>query len=139
MDDVVFRTRTKATYREGDRVRSSFNWMFARRGELALGPDRLTCGDWSLPYAEFERAAVVTVRAELGPGLTLMVWHGGRVYQFSLPSASSWRFVPHPFWAGELPFPVTRETRTTDPPSRWLMAAGAAAVAAGLIVPWLMR
>ncbi len=144
MDDIPFRTRTKATHREGDRLRSSFNWMFARRAGLTLGQDRLTCGDWCLPYAEFDRAAVVSVRSEFGPGLTLMVWHRGRVYQFQMRSESSWRFVPHPYWSGPLPFPAARESRTTERAapwlmyvSPWLMYVGLMAVALGLILPLL--
>lgn len=137
MDDILFQTRTKATHREGERLRSSLNWLFARRAKLTFRSDRLTCGNWSLPYAEFDRAAVVSVRSEFGPGLTLMVWHDGRVYQFQVRSESPWRFTPHPFWAGPLPFPVARESRPTEQPSPWLMAIGLAAVALGLLLAQL--
>ena len=137
MHDIVFRTRTKATWREGERIRSSLYWLFARRATLTLGRDRLTCGNWCLKYAEFDRAAVVSVRHELGPGLTLMVWHGGRVYQFQLRSESAWRYVPHPFWSGPLPFPADREFRTAEVSLRWLLILALAAIALGLLLPLL--
>jgi hypothetical protein len=139
MSDVLFRTRTKATDREGDRVRSSFNWLFARRAALLVGRDALVCGDWRLPYAEFQRAALVTAQGEFGSGRILMVSCRGRVYQFQLRSESPWRYVPHPFWEGRLPFPVQRETRAAEPPSPWLAVVGLAALAAGLLLPLLGR
>jgi hypothetical protein len=137
MNDVIFRTRTKATDREGTRLRSSFNWMIARRAALVLGPDALTCGDWRLPYAEFEAAALVTMPTPLGDARTLMVRCRGRTYQFQLRTESAWRVVTHPFWDGPLPFPVTREVRRPERPSGWLVVVALAAIAVGLLLPLL--
>src|SRR5262245_9678677 len=139
MSDVIFRTRTKATDREGERLRSSLNWLFARRAALVLGPDALTCGDWHLPYAEFESATLVTIPTPFGAARTLMIRGRGRTYQFQLRSESVWRVVTHPFWDGPLPFPVSREVRRVEPPSGWLLLVGLVALAAGLLLPWLGR
>jgi hypothetical protein len=137
MSDTLFRTRTKATDREGERIRSSLNWLVARRAELVVGPDGLTCGDWRLPYAEFESATLVTIPTRLGDARTLIVRCRGRAYQFQLPTQSVWRMAVHPFWDGPLPFPVVREVRWPEPPSGWLLVIGIAAAAAGLALPLL--
>jgi len=143
MGDTVFTARARGTYRVGDRLRASWYWAVARRATLTLRDDRLTFGDWSLPYAEFERAAVLAVPTVVGLGLTLMVWHGGRVYQFQLYSASAWRYVADPFWGGPLPFPVERQTRPLEAPSRWLLTPlyvlAVLATAVGLLLPLLGR
>ena len=119
MTDVLFRGRVKATDREGGRLRFSWNWVVARRAELMVGRDALICGDWHLPYREFESAELAAVRF-WGTALQLIVRHGGRVYQFQLPPASAWDFVlkPHPFWLGELPFSVERTRRELEPEAR---------------------
>jgi hypothetical protein len=135
MDDVIFQTRTKATTREGDRIRSSFNWVIARRSRLVLGPDAMTCGDWHLPYAEFESAILVTIPSVFGKAHTLMVKCRGQTYQFQLPTESVWRLVIHPFWNGPLPFPIVRELRQMEQPSGWLALVGLVAIAVGLLLP----
>jgi hypothetical protein len=139
MNDVIFSTRTKATNRQGDRIGSSLNWLIARRAALVLGPDALTCGDWHLPYAEFESATLVTIPTVFGAARLLMVRCRGRTYQFQVPTESAWRVVVHPFWDGPLPFPVVREVRRPEPPSGWLLVLGLVAVALGLLLPWLGR
>src|SRR5262249_40584978 len=104
---------------------------------LVLGQDALTCGDWHLPYAEFEFARLVTIPTVFGSARTLMVRCRGRTYQFQLRTESAWRVVVHPFWDGPLPFPVVREVRKPEQPSGWLVLVRVLALAAGLLLPWL--
>ena len=110
MSKTLFECRTKATCREGDRIRFSLNWAFARRAKLVLTEDALVCGDWRIPYAEMDDAVLLSIPTWFGTARNLMVWWRGSVYQFQLKSESIWRMIVHPFWDGPLPFPVRRET-----------------------------
>jgi len=111
MEEVIFRCKTKATNREGSRIRFSLNWLFARRGELILTSDALVCGDWWIPYEKIEDAVLVSVPTPFGTACNLEVTASSVTYQFQLKSESLWRMKVHPFWQGPLPFPVRRETR----------------------------
>ncbi len=86
------RSLVLASDRQGDRVCPSRDWLRGRfrPPTLALGADALTCGDWRLPYGEFERPALLATIPGLPTHLRLMVWHGGRVYQFVILSTSRW-------------------------------------------------
>jgi hypothetical protein len=114
MPETIFQCRTKATWREGDRIRFSLNWAFARRATLVLTDEALVCGDWCIPYEEIADAALVSIPTLFGTARNLMVWWQGRIYQFQLKSESFWRMKTHPFWDGTLPFPVRRELRCIE-------------------------
>src|SRR3954454_16407518 len=101
MGEVIRKFMTKATISEGDDLRYSPNWLVARRGILRVTTDALECGDWRIPYAEMDDAALFSVRQNLIPGYVRRVKAGGRIYKFGL--------TPTRFWRGELPFPVRRE------------------------------
>jgi hypothetical protein len=118
MTGTVFECRTKATNREGNHIRFSWNWAFARRSKLVLTDESLICGDWTIPYQEIEDAILVSVRF-LGWARTLFVRWGGKTYQFQLKSESWWRQIIHPFWDGPLPFSVRRETRRFEHRPIW--------------------
>jgi hypothetical protein len=76
-----------------------------------LTDKELICGNWHIPYEGIEDAVLVSVPTWFGTPRNLMVWHGGRIYQFQLKSESFWKMTIHPFWDGPLPFPVRREIR----------------------------
>jgi hypothetical protein len=86
MGETIFECRTKATWRERERIRFSLNWAFARRAKLRLSDKELVCGDWCIPYVEIEDAALVSIPTWFGTARNLMVWWCGRVYQFQLKS-----------------------------------------------------
>jgi hypothetical protein len=108
--EVVYRCKTKATDREGDRLRWSLNWAFARRGELRLTDVAIQCGDWTIPYAEIDDAVLLAVPMWFGTAYNLRVKSRGKTYNFALKSTSAWRWTLDPFWSGATPFPIRRET-----------------------------
>jgi hypothetical protein len=118
VDDVLFRCRVRGTTREGDRVRVSPNWAFARRDDLILTSSEMRCGDWSIPYAEIDDGLLVSIplRWGLGEQRRLLVSGRGKVYQFILPVVSiwKWKLEVDPFWDAQLPFPVRREKRAYE-------------------------
>ena len=111
MTPTVFECRTKATSKEGNQLRWSVNWALARRARLVLTQAELICGDWHIPYGEFEDAVLVTIPTRFGEAMNLIVTWRRVVYQFQLKSQCLWRSVMDPFWDGPLPFPVRREVR----------------------------
>lgn len=111
---------TKATTAEGDDIRRSANWVTARRGLLKVYDDHLTCGNWTIPYADVEEAVLFRTRQMFIPGYVLRVKTQGRIYQFGLNSGR--------FWTSDLPFSVER--RTAKLKLSWFsMAVRAAALA----------
>jgi hypothetical protein len=58
MSKPLHRCMTKATLAEGDEIRRSMSWAFARRGFLEIWPDALACGDWVIPYSEIDEAVL---------------------------------------------------------------------------------
>ena len=58
ISEVVYRCKTKVTDREGEHIRHSINWLFARRGELCLTDRAIECGDWTIRYAEIDDAVL---------------------------------------------------------------------------------
>jgi hypothetical protein len=117
MSEILFQCRTKATWREGDRIRPSIHWLFARRANLVLTDEAMICGDWQIPYHEIRDAALVKVMPPLALSYRLVIWWNDRVYQFLLPSASWWGVTLPSFWKGALPFPMRRLVRFPDPPT----------------------
>jgi hypothetical protein len=93
MSEIIRRFKTKATDKEGDRVRFSLIWAWARRADLVLTTDALICGDWRIPYTEIDEAVVVAVGLVPGGrvGHLLRVRHRGRTYQFQSKPDSYWR------------------------------------------------
>ena len=90
MDEVVYRCPVKATNKEGDRLRWSINWAFARRGELRLTTTAIECGDWTIPYDKIDDAVLLCVPFKFGNASTLHIKSMGRTYQFQLRSISAW-------------------------------------------------
>jgi hypothetical protein len=124
----LYRCMTKATQAEGDGVRRSLNWAFARRGILEVRPAALACGNWVIPYRDIEDAVLYSVRQTLIPGYVLVVRSRGQVYQFGL----NWGR----FWTRDLPFPVRRERARLG--YSWYSIAARGALF-GLVVYWLWR
>ena len=93
---------TKAVVGEGDQLRTGPRWMTSRRGILRLYPDRLTCGNWTIPYETIRAAELARFRTPILriPGYLLSVRTDERTYHFGL---NGWRY-----WEGELPFAVVR-------------------------------
>jgi hypothetical protein len=120
MDEVVYRCRTKATDKEGDHLRLSVNWAFARRGELRLTRTAIECGDWTIPYDTIDDAALIGVPTNIGNAYTLRVKSMDKTYQFQLKSISSWRWVLDPFWLGPTPMPLRRVVGRFEWKSFWI-------------------
>src|SRR5262249_60296041 len=103
MPETIFQCGTKATWREGNRISFSLNWAFARRAKLVLTDTELVCGDWHIPYAEIEDAALLGIPTLWGTARNLMVRWQGRIYQVQLKSQSLWRMEAHAFGDGRVP------------------------------------
>jgi len=93
---------TKATNKEGEKIHSSFNWAFSRRGMLYIMSDSLKCGDWEIPYSDIEESKIYSVPWLFTNAYVLVIKIRGQIYQFGLN--------PGRFWKGNLPFPVKRES-----------------------------
>jgi hypothetical protein len=110
MGRVIFTCKTKATDREGDRLRWSLNWAFARRDELHVTDEAIQCGAWTIPYAVIDDAVLLVIPTGFGIAYNLRVKSRGETYHFQLRSTSAWRWTLDPFWLGATPFPIRRET-----------------------------
>lgn len=104
MSSPVHTCVTKALIAEGDQRTYGLNWATARRARLKVYEDRLVCGNWVIPYTEFEHAALYSFRSLFFriPGFLLTIKTETKTYHFGL---NGWG----PFWKGRLPFDVTRE------------------------------
>ena len=102
MDNPLHSCMTKAVIGDGDQLRMGPKWITARRGLLKLYSDRLTCGDWTIPYDDIREAVLSSFRSPILriPGYVLAVRTDNETYHFGL---NGWQF-----WKGELPFPVKR-------------------------------
>jgi hypothetical protein len=119
MERVIYRCMTKATDREGDVIRASFNSLFARRGELRLTGHAIECGDWTIAYAEIDDAVLLTISMRMWwvfrwTAYTLKIKARGKTYLFQLPFISLWRSIIDPFWFGETPLPLRDEVTYYD-------------------------
>jgi hypothetical protein len=114
MDRVIYRCKTKATDREGDLIRCSVNWLFARRGELRLTERAIECGDWRIPYEEIDDTVLLSIPMVWGTAYNLKIQSQGKTYQFQLKSISYWRSVIDAYWFGETPLPLRDEVADFD-------------------------
>lgn len=135
----IYRCKTKATDREGDLIRFSTNWAFARRGELRLTDRAIECGDWTIPYEDIDDAVLLAIATPWGTSHTLKIKFEGTTYQFQLKSTSSWRNVTDPFWLGETPLPLREETayvdwRASKPLMQWLLWSYLLAMILGVVI-----
>lgn len=85
---------TKATDREAGGPRRSLNWAAARRGMFKVFADRVEVGDWRIPFASVDRAALHRVPYLFVFKLDVLELEAdGRTYQFGFnPWADP---VPH--------------------------------------------
>jgi hypothetical protein len=109
MSEVIFRCKTKATDREGDRLRWSLNWAFARRGELRFTDLAIECGDWTIPYESIDDAVLLVFPTLLFTAYNIRVKSQRKTYNFQLKSTSGWGWKHDPFRVEEAPFPIRRE------------------------------
>jgi hypothetical protein len=102
MDKPLHSCMTKAVIADGDQLETGPRWITARRGILRLYPDRLTCGNWTLPYDTLRAAELVKIRSPVLriPGYVLSVRTDAQTYHFGLNAGR--------YWQGELPFPAMR-------------------------------
>lgn len=92
---------TKAT-RKPAGAGPSIAWVLSRRGRLRLYNDHLECGNWNIPYANISKATLTRLRSGfLLPGYLLSLETRDGAFRFGLNGTK--------YWAGPLPFPVTRE------------------------------
>ena len=96
-----YRCWTKATDGERGPPRYSANWAIARRGWFKVFPDRVECGDWSIPASNVVAATLFHTRQWLLPVTVLSVETAGGSYQFG--------FNPWVRVSAHLPFPHQHE------------------------------
>ena len=101
MGELIHKCMVKATNKEGEKIRFSLNWIFARRGILHIMSDSLECGDWKITYPEIDEAILYSIPWLFTNAYLLRIKSKGQIYQFV--------FNPSRFWEGKLPFPVKRE------------------------------
>ncbi len=102
MDNPIYKCMTKATTAEGDQMKLGPNWVTARRATLKVFPDRVECGDWTIPNEKIEEATLYSIRTSLIiPGYVLKLTTEEKAYHFGLNAGK--------FWKGDLPFSVKRE------------------------------
>jgi len=97
----VHRCMTKGVKGAADAFEYGMSWVTARRAFLKVYEDRLECGDWGIPYRSINHAVLFETRQMFIPCYVLKIRTDAEAYQFGLNGGR--------FWAGELPFPVTRE------------------------------
>ena len=114
MDEIIYKCKSRASDREGHLLRWSLNWAFARRGELRLTNLAIELGDWYIPYDTIDDAVLLDIPTPMGTAYNLVVMASGKTYHFQLRSTSIWRWLVDPFWMGEIPFPMRRETARID-------------------------
>jgi hypothetical protein len=92
---------TKAIIAEGNQLRYSPNWIFAKRARLKIFEDHLECGDWKIDYSEIQEAVLhSTYTTFIIPGYVLMIRTKNKTYHFGI----NWGR----FWSGDLPFKVMK-------------------------------
>lgn len=109
MSEVLFRFRTKATDREGDRLRFSLNWLWARRGELRFTDRSIECGDWIIPYESIDDAVLLVIPTLLFTAYNIRAKSRGKTDNFQLTAPSVWGWQQDPFLVNEAPFAIRRE------------------------------
>ena len=97
----IYRCMTKGVRGAAKAFEYDASWVTARRSFLSIFPDRLECGDWSIPYHTITQAVLFKTRQMFIPCYILKIKTGDSAYQFGLNG--------NKFWATELPFPVVRE------------------------------
>jgi hypothetical protein len=75
-------------------------WITSRRGFLKVFGNRLECGDWRIPYPDFEEAVLFQTRSGIIPCFILKIRTNENTFQFGLNG--------NRYWKGQLPFEVTR-------------------------------
>jgi hypothetical protein len=89
---------TKATRRETGELRLSVNWVLSRRGWFKVFPDRIECGDWSIPFSDIEEPILYHSRQAFVPVSVLKIRAGAETYQFGFnPWANPERHLPIPY------------------------------------------
>lgn len=84
---------TKAIRRNGSGPpKIALHWMFARRGILRVWPDRVTCGNWTIPFDDITEAVVYAGASPMGRTRVLML----------RTADASWQFGMNP-WADPVP------------------------------------
>lgn len=97
----LYRCMTKGVKDAPESFEYGPSWVTARRGMLSVHPDRLECGDWTIPYPDISRAVLFKTSSMFIPCYILKVKTATHSYQFGLSGNA--------FWSTDLPFPVTRE------------------------------
>lgn len=98
----LYRCMTKGVRGASESFEYGLSWVTSRRAFLNVLPDRLACGDWSIPYPTITQAVLFQTRQMFIPCYILKLQTQDATYQFGLNG--------NKYWAGNLPFPVTRQT-----------------------------
>lgn len=101
MQEPIYRCLTKGVKGASEAFEYGVSWVAARRSFLSVFQDRLECGDWTIPYEAMTQAVLFQTHQMWIPCYILKIQTADACYQFGLNGGK--------FWAGELPFPVTRE------------------------------
>ena len=96
-EEPLFRVFTKATTAEDATFRRSENWVTARRGWLRFFADRLTLGDWLVPYGDIRQATLFRITGLIGGYVLRVVTTADRHFQFGMnPWALRGKTLPFP-------------------------------------------
>lgn len=79
---MIYRCWTKATTGEAGTPRRSANWALARRDWFKVFPDRVECGDWTIPVDRIRSATLYKAADFVFPGLVLELQTETATYQF---------------------------------------------------------
>ena len=81
-DEVLYRCWSKATCREKGLPRRSENWAFSRRAWFNVLRDRITCGDWTIPFDQVTEAIAYRTSSMFIPVTILELRTEENSYQF---------------------------------------------------------
>lgn len=98
----LYRCMTKGVRGASEAFEHGLSWVTSRRAFLTVWPDRLECGDWSIPHSTITQAVLFKTRQMFIPCYILKLQTQDATYQFGLNG--------NKYWASDLPFPVARET-----------------------------
>ena len=99
--EPIHRCMTKGVQGAAEQFEYGLSWVTSRRATLKVFPDRLECGNWTIPFSAIEQAVLFETKQWFIPCYVLKIRTADTAYQFGLN--------PGKFWGGDLPFEVERQ------------------------------